>query len=734
MHNKMNLTQQFYHKIAALLICCLCISILSDAAFAQQMLQKAGQRSYAPAEFVLKYESISRSFPRGAAIQAEHARVGEILQQQLRLPIANISAVHEYLVQKMLTNNQSEQEVLEASRAKRNSRRLKQLDLSKINLSRNIIVRLQGKDWDIPSLIKEVEHSKDVFERAGFRLVSISPNWLERTQAIPNDPLYRFQWSHQVTNIEVAWEEEKGSSEVIIAVIDTGIDDLNPDLVENLVPGFDFVRIDRTAYEAWELIDGEDYVGRDDDPLDTDGHGTHVSGIAAAKGFDGFGVAGVCPDCSIMPLRAGAQFNEIDEDSDMMDTLVNSRFRGTDVADAIMYAIDNGADIINMSLGGDSRSGYENVLQFANASGVVLIGAAGNDDVKKPFYPAFFQEVIAVASTSTDDQKSDFSNYGSWIDVSAPGSGILSTFPEGLRGGLNESKLAVNGEDYETTIFTFSGLTQGSGLSGDLIYVGLGRETDLSNSNYQWDLLAGNIAFIMRGEITFKEKVDRVRERGAIGAIIFNHQEGPVFGTLIEAVENQIPVVGLTDVDGQRILSQLSQQNQSAQLSVSLLSNIHAYSSGTSMASPYVAGMAGLLLSKEPSLNPDEVKARIISSVDPIDGVNPDYVGQLGTGRVNLELLFNPVNLPVEGELSINVYPNPTQDNIRINLNSEEKGTVSLRLINLIGNLIQADQYDKQANLWSANMSLGGLASGVYLLEVQLGKLKEIRKVVKIGE
>jgi uncharacterized repeat protein (TIGR01451 family) len=191
-----------------------------------------------------------------------------------------------------------------------------------------------------------------------------------------------------------AWEVTTGAPTTILAIIDTGVDLNHPDLAGELVSGYDFVNWDPT-------------------PQDDHGHGTHVSGIAAAATDNDLGVAGVCPACRVMPLKA-----------------LNSSNWGyySWWAQAIEYAVDNGADVINMSMGGTSASQtLYNAVVYATNAGVPVVAAMMNDGDDTAYYPALYAETIAVGSTDRFDVRSDFSCFGDHIDLVAPGSSILST-------------------------------------------------------------------------------------------------------------------------------------------------------------------------------------------------------------------------------------------------------------------------------------------------------------------
>jgi len=258
------------------------------------------------------------------------------------------------------------------------------------------------------------------------------PNHVYHAYALPNDAKYTLQWAHQVIQSEPAWDVETGSPDIAIAIVDTGVDWDHPDLAANIwnntdeildgkdndgngyiddVRGYDFVDTASPVYP------GEDGTIRDNDPMDFYGHGTHCSGIAAAVTNNSIGVAGVCWNCKIMPVRAGYK-----------DEYGNGVLEADDIAVAIEYAADNNASVISMSWGGYGISkAIKEAIDYAYAKGVVLIAAAGNSDIHLKSYPAGFDNVIAVAATDIGDAKAGFSNYGSWIDIAAPGVDVLST-------------------------------------------------------------------------------------------------------------------------------------------------------------------------------------------------------------------------------------------------------------------------------------------------------------------
>jgi subtilisin family serine protease len=208
-----------------------------------------------------------------------------------------------------------------------------------------------------------------------------------------------------------AWEETKGDEQVIIAVIDTGIDFDHPDLANTE----DIEKISSNGY---------DFVNDDNDPSDDHGHGTFVAGLAAAKTDNVEGIAGVGWNCQILPIKA------IDSDGSGYDVWL---------IDAIMYAVDNGADVISMSLGfqllpGEEVPALEDALAYAHANGIVCVASAGNEG-SSVLYPAAYDEYcLAVAATDYNDSIPFWSNFGPEVDVAAPGLNIIGPVPTWLPG------------------------------------------------------------------------------------------------------------------------------------------------------------------------------------------------------------------------------------------------------------------------------------------------------------
>lgn len=220
----------------------------------------------------------------------------------------------------------------------------------------------------------------------------VEPDTLLQWYWTPNDPYYPEQGWAQVDHLPDAWAVATGQASTIIAVIDTGVRPDHPDLKGKLVPGYDF-------------FDGND------NPLDDVGHGTGVAGIAAARGNDGVGIAGAAMNVQIMPLRVG--------NGDGAPI--------SDVAQAIHFAVDHGAAVINLSLGEVQQSPtLLDAIQYAYDRNVVIVAAAGNDPNQASF-PASYPQVISVGATTADGKAvASFTSQISRVDIGAPGMGVLT--------------------------------------------------------------------------------------------------------------------------------------------------------------------------------------------------------------------------------------------------------------------------------------------------------------------
>jgi hypothetical protein len=228
-------------------------------------------------------------------------------------------------------------------------------------------------------------------------IVCIEPHYYGEFLLEPNDPAFDQQW--YLPNIESpdAWDKSLGKG-VIIGLIDSGVDLDHEDLADNILP------------------DGWDFGDDDDDPTDEYGHGTQVCGVIAAIQNNDLGISGIAPECKILPLKVNAGgLNEIED---------------TNAAEAIIYAADHGANIINLSLGWPEGEipVITDAIDYAAGKGVLLVAAAGNAD-GPIWFPANQDEVISVSATKEDNTKKTHSASGPELDLVAPGVSIRTTYP-----------------------------------------------------------------------------------------------------------------------------------------------------------------------------------------------------------------------------------------------------------------------------------------------------------------
>ncbi|MFQ5558613.1 MAG: S8 family serine peptidase, partial [Acidimicrobiales bacterium] len=207
-----------------------------------------------------------------------------------------------------------------------------------------------------------------------------------RLQWSPTDPAYGAQWEHHHTGVEVAWDVTRGSSDVVMAIVDSGVNP-GPEFGDRLLPGISFVGGDPT--------------------VDLLGHGTSVASVAAGAANNDFGGAGVCSECKILPVQAATP---------------NGSVPWSASAEGVIWAVDNGADVINLSFGGQSESQLlADALAYAAAQGVVVVASAGNYGTDAGVYPAANPTVLSAAGHDPAFGRYPWSSYGPWVDVAAPG-------------------------------------------------------------------------------------------------------------------------------------------------------------------------------------------------------------------------------------------------------------------------------------------------------------------------
>jgi thermitase len=260
------------------------------------------------------------------------------------------------------------------------------------------------------------------------RVEAVDYNYLREPSIMPNDPRLGNQWGLTTTRFSGAWNDAKGGG-AKVAIVDSGVYSEHPD-IGRIIAQRDFVEGDAVA--------DDDY-----------GHGTHVTGIAAALTDNGKGVAGGCFECGLLIAK-----------------VMGARAFTTDsrIVEGINWSVNQGADVVNLSLGGPGNSSVlRTAVNRAYGQGAVVVAAAGNDGRKVPRYPAAYSKVIAVSATTADGRLAPFSTRGDWVDLAAPGTNILSTSNSGgyeIQSGTSMSAPFVSG---------LAGLLASQGMSADSI-------------------------------------------------------------------------------------------------------------------------------------------------------------------------------------------------------------------------------------------------------------------------
>ncbi|GIV10881.1 MAG: hypothetical protein KatS3mg020_0372 [Fimbriimonadales bacterium] len=254
----------------------------------------------------------------------------------------------------------------------------------------------------------------------------VEPNYLAFAFATPNDPRYSQQYGLARIQANLAWDIWQPQRTVYIAIIDTGIDSNHPDLTNKM------------RRHSGGAVYGYNTLNNTTNALDDNGHGTHCAGIAAAEINNGVGVAGVAAwNPSVANARAYVQLMPVKVLSSSGSGSLDSVARG------ITWAADNGAHILSLSLGaGTGAQQLQDAVNYAWNRGCLVVVAAGNGGSSSPQYPAYYTNSIAVAATDSSDTLTSFSQYGSWVDIAAPGANILSTYPNNQYQSLSGTSMA----------------------------------------------------------------------------------------------------------------------------------------------------------------------------------------------------------------------------------------------------------------------------------------------------
>jgi len=367
---------------------------------------------------------------------------------------------------------------------------------------------IPGIGVQVVTVPKGQEKAKAKAYSANAKVAYAEPDFVAEALGSPDDPGFGNQWGVVKVQAPQAWDVTTGSSSVSIAILDTGVDLDHPDLANKIIGNIDFSNSGTTD--------------------DVYGHGTHVAGIAAAITNNGIGVAGLGYSCTIMNVK-------------VLDN--NGMGAYSWIISGIIWAADNGAKIINLSLGAAyASSALEDAVNYAWSKGVVIVAAAGNNGDTTPMYPAYYTNCIAVAATDANDAKASWSNYGDWVDVAAPGLSIYSTLKDNSYGYLSGTSMAspcVAG--LAALVFTVVGDSNGDGFLNDEVRARIETTCD--------DI---SVSGIGSGRINAYRAVQTGTATGTSVGIVTDSADGmPVAGaTVSDGVRT-----ALTDASGQYIIT-----------------------------------------------------------------------------------------------------------------------------------------------------------------------------------
>ncbi|MBQ4861626.1 S8 family serine peptidase [Pseudoalteromonas sp. MMG013] len=365
--------------------------------------------------------------------------------------------------------------------------------------------------------------------------------------------------------------------QVKVCVIDSGYDLGHPDLPQNATGFAD------AAVGLWYK--------------DGSGHGTHVAGSIAAIN-NSVGVVGVLPSDKV-GIHAVRVFDDEGKQG------LNSR-----IGRAVDNCVEHGANVINMSLGGASKSQYlEERLNAAYDQGVLIIAAAGNGGDATLSYPASYDSVVSVANIDKDRNKNDSSQFNAQVEISGPGTDVLSTVPRGT--GIVAGVTVQGAGAFEAAGMTHS--VEGK-LSAELADCGQALTTCTAPAK---------ICLIERGGATFAKKAQNCEAGGGVAALVYNNAAGSFGGTLGDANHGvTIPVLALTQVTGNSLKAHLSKQVTAQLESIS----DYDVKSGTSMASPHVAGVAALVWSNHSQCTNVEIRNALNATAIDLGDAGRDHL------------------------------------------------------------------------------------------------------------
>ena len=488
------------------------------------------------------------------------------------------------------------------------------------------------------------------------------PNYIaEPVSTTPNDPSFSSLWGLHNTGQTVngvigtpdadidapeAWDVTQGSTAVTVGVADTGIAYNHPDLAANIWAnpgesgsGKETNGVDDDGNGRVDDFRGYDFVSGDNDPMDDNGHGSHVAGTIGAVGNDGTGITGVNWQVRLAPLRICSP------DPFVLCTSAAQ-------ANAFAYAGQKGMKVVNASISG-SASAQIVATAIAGAPGTLFVVAAGNENNNNdtnPQYPCGYSSsnIVCVAASDEDDNRATFSNYGaSAVDLAAPGTGILSTYPFPVRFE----------DDFEVANFSSRWTTGGTRNAWGRLCTGGNCTMADSPGNYQnntnsWSRTASSFSLSGMSDCRAQYFLWLNTEQGSDGLIVEASTDASTWTEVAAWSGNSggwsWQDEDLSAFDGQpnvylryRFVSDGSQTGDGAYIDdvavrcvrAGYFGSEYAFLQGTSMATPHVTGAAALAWARVPGASPAQVKDALLQGVDP----KAALAGKVATGgRLNL--------------------------------------------------------------------------------------------------
>lgn len=368
-----------------LFVCCI-ISLLVGMFPPSSYAQNA---EFMPNQLIVKYKSSEAATRTPAPVSAWQSFINRLFGRTTEVPLDSQFGVTQ------------KTEVFASSSPQSSSIKLGTIDMRQFqnDALANVYVLTLSKGT-VMDAVEAYQASEDVDYA--------EPNYIAHATSTPKDPMYASMWALPKIHMPEAWDSFQGGSEVIVAIADSGVNYNHPDLPRDIIKGLDA-------------------INNDMDPMDDHGHGTHVAGTIGAQTNNGVGVAGIAPP----PIR-------------LMAVKVLAASGSGDFASisrGMAWAVEHGAKVINMSLGGAQGSTtLQNAVKAADAAGVTVVAAAGNSNTQT-VYPARYAEALSVGATDQNDNRASFSNYGK-VEIAAPGVSIQSTLMSGSYGPLSGTSMA----------------------------------------------------------------------------------------------------------------------------------------------------------------------------------------------------------------------------------------------------------------------------------------------------